>query len=297
LGQYTQLAEEFRVRRDSFWIRQPSWENPHISQEWLDNEREKLFARGEEEVWYREYEAKFVIGGRKSIFPMFDRNRHVRPHNSLMAEIRRDAKRLQWSVIADPGSTPKFGVLFVAYNPHSKKIYVLDEIYEGDQYNTSVQKIYPRITFICEQLYPNSSIIDEWVKIYDEAATWFTNEVMNYYGVYFSPTHKHLHKKDAGLSLIKDQLLHDVMCISDRCVNLCTEMENYVSDGKGNLPKSGDHLIDCLRYGNAALNITPEDTLNSLKQKNDEERTRYNLKDELNNLTSDTDWTLFPKWW
>lgn len=294
--QYTTMADECRVRQDSFFIRQPSWENPHIDKQWLASEKEKLHARGEEEVWYREYEAKFVLGGARSVFPMFDRERHIRPHGEIMREIGRDLSRLLWAVVADPGSTTVFGVLFMVWHPYTKKLYILDEMYESDQINTSIRVMYPKIESICGLLYPNSSIDDDWTKTYDEAAAWFSTEVMQQYGVYFSPTQKHLHKKDFGLSQIKDQLLHDIVVISDRCAHLCEEIENYVTGPDGKFPKNGDHLIDCWRYGNASLHFDVGEVLSARKQEGDERRF-FSLHDEVREMNNPDDWVAYPNWW
>ena len=63
-------------------------------------------------------------------------------------------------------------------------------------------------------------------------------------------------RKEAGLSLIKDQMLENLAMISDRCKNLIWEVENYIKDKNGNIPKKADHLIDCWRYGNAAAGLS-----------------------------------------
>jgi hypothetical protein len=93
----------------------------------------------------------------------------------------------------------------------------------------------------------------EWLQGYDEAASWFAQEAAATYDEHFSPTCKAQNKKDNGLSLIKDQLLNGRVLISDRCDKLAWEVENYVKDKNGRIPKVNDHLIDCWRYTNAAL--------------------------------------------
>jgi hypothetical protein len=141
------------------------------------------------------------------------------------------------------------------------------------------------------ELFPHSSVEDDWCKVYDEAAAWFSTEVMHQYGIYFMPTAKHMNKKDHGLSLIKDQLIHGLVSISDRCVKLNWEMQNYIKDSKGNIPKKNDHLIDCWRYLNAAANYNMIEVLETLKQKNDDDRRYYSMEDDYKSLKKHDDWT------
>jgi hypothetical protein len=77
----------------------------------------------------------------------------------------------------------------------------------------------------------------------------------------WSPTFKAHSKKEEGLSLIKDQLLKQKVVVSDRCEKLAWEVENYLKDKNGKVPKGNDHLIDCWRYANAYCGVTflPED--------------------------------------
>jgi len=74
------------------------------------------------------------------------------------------------------------------------------------------------------------------------------NEVFDQFGVPFSPTRKRDSNKEEGISLIKDMLIKNKVYISSRCTNLFAEMEGYVKDKQGKIPKKNDHLIDCFRY-------------------------------------------------
>ena len=96
--------------------------------------------------------------------------------------------------------------------------------------------------------------VEDWYKVYDEAAAWFATELMGQFGDYFMPTAKHLHKKENGLSLCKDQMIYNTITFTDRMVKLKWELQNYVRTDKGDIPKKNDHLIDCWRYLNAAAN-------------------------------------------
>ena len=89
------------------------------------------------------------------------------------------------------------------------------------------------------------------------------------------PTQKHLNKKEHGLSLIKDLLIHDMVVISDRCEDLIKEMEKYAKDDKGMIPKKDDHLIDCFRYLLGAANYDMVEVLERKRQENEDLRGRF----------------------
>ena len=289
--QYIDVADQARQREDMVHIEASSYDNPHIPRDEIDREIEILKQRGEFDVIEREYYGKIVTGGSAAIFPMLDRTRHVRSHNDIIREIKRDIKKLEWYCIVDPGSTTCFAALICAINPYTRKLYILDEIYETDQQHTSVRSIYPRLDQKMAEMYPLGEVDEDWVKCYDEAAAWFATEVLHQYGINFFPTQKHLHKKEHGLSLIKDIMLHNLVDISDRCIKLFWEMENYAKDDKGNIPKKNDHLIDCFRYLVAAANYNMIEVLEIIKQRNDMARRGYSLREDYDAFEPEQDWT------
>lgn len=250
--QYTEIAEEFAEDPNKAWFTMPTDMNPHIDKGWLANEKKILLRRGDDDVWEREYMAKFIRGGRSSIFPMLS-NDHKVEHQKIVDGIYRDRGKLKWYCIADPGTTTCFGVLFAAINPFTKEIYILDEIYETDQKKTSVRLVGSQIIEKKEELHHDSG---DWFNGRDLAASWFENEMLDLADLkglepndhVFVGIDKRANAKDQHLSIIKDALLDKKLIISDRCVKLFWEMENYVLDDKGKIPKENDHLIDCLRY-------------------------------------------------
>lgn len=225
--------------------------------------------RGEEDTVQREYYSRIVPGGSRAIFPMLREDLHIFPHEQLLSEISKDLSRLEWYCVADPGSTTCFAGLTIALNPYTKVVYVLDELYEKDQSMTSTRMIYPRLESSMKTYYPSGDIIDDWYKCYDEAAAWFANEVMQQYGVYFSPTAKHINKKEEGLSLIKDQLIHNLVKISSNCIHLFKEMQEYAKDDNGNIPKKNDHLVDCFRYFNGMSHYNMHEVLDAIRLRSD----------------------------
>lgn len=241
---FVTLASECLRDPAKAFFRFPTSSNPHIPREWLETKKEELYSKGEGDKWEREYEALFVRGGASTIFPMFDPSKHVRPHGAVMAELARDMRKLDWYLWADPAGASCFAVLFMAINPYSRKVYVLDEIYETSQAEMTVVKIGNRILDKRRELQPKK----EWRQGYDEAETWFHNEMLAHFNEGFEPTSKAKSDKLSGLSLIKDILLTGNLVISDRCKKLKWEMLNYRKDDKGKIRKQNDHAIDCLRY-------------------------------------------------
>lgn len=252
----TELKEQFQKNSQrGAYFNFPSAANPHISHEWLEEEKKALFERGEEDVWYREYEAKFVRSGKNAIFPMFDKKAHVRPYQRLVSGMKKDMHKMQFYVIADPGSTSVFAVLVGAFNPFTREMFLLDEIYETNQSLTSTSLIHKRIDLITAQ-YPGAT---NWTYVYDEAAAWFRTEASNLeVSKSWTPTNKVAMKRDTrtlepwGLSIIKDALLRNKWYIADSCTKLIWEMENYHRTynraGDVKVLKRDDHLIDCERY-------------------------------------------------
>ena len=258
-NQFTEVAEQIKNDPDGAYFNFKSEDNPHVCRDFLEKTRTRLFNMGDSDVWFREYEAKRVVGGKSHIIPTFDRKKNVRPHDKIMAELIRDMPRMEWMTIGDPGTVTVFGVLFMAVNKYSKKVYILDEIYETEQKETSSSRIYPRIKRKQHNLVGDHKI--DWLQIVDCAAAWFSNEIMSTFGEYWQSSDKTSVKKDQGISLIKDQCWRGLVEISDRCEKLIWELENYIKDKNGNIPKINDHLIDCWRYGNteSGLDLMPDE--------------------------------------
>jgi hypothetical protein len=248
--EFTELCEEFKrdPKKRYFWA--PSEANPHIMKDWLDRKKAELIAKGEDDVWEREYMARFVKGGKRSIFPMFRKELFMRTHSEIMGYLSKDLHKLNWHLVADPGTITRFGALFIALNPYSQTIYVLDEIYESQPENTSVMKIWPLMrSKQLDLLSFRDNYEDRWQYTCDEAESWFINELNSRFNIYFAPTQKAYNDKEAGLSFMKDIFLKKKLIISDRCPNFISELEGYLKTDKGQIPKMNDHLIDCLAEG------------------------------------------------
>lgn len=164
----------------------------------------------------------------------------------------------------------------------------MDCIYEKSQANTSVMRIFPTILQRIEDIYPGSDILDTWFRVIDEAAAWACTELLNQYGVFFHPTQKTKNKKEDGVSLIKDIMLQNMVVMSDKLEPLFYEMENYISDEIGRIPKKNDHLIDCFRY---LLGHANYDVNQLYEAKRTEARRSMTLEQDLKLERMQEDWT------
>lgn len=253
----------------------PSWVNDKCPGliKWMMEEKEELYAAGEEDVWKREYGAEFVESSIVSIFPqpyVYDEAKLVRPRAEFLPEIYKYASDYEWYAVADPSSTTCFGVLFIAFHPAKQMIYVIDEIYEKLQQNMSVQAMWPRIYDTCRAIYPR---FETWNVIYDEAAAWFFNEVManfdpdsngqtkaptSFFNAIITSLKKSMNKED-GIGLLKDTFRNCQVVIAQECEALRWEIKNYSRDKNGKISKTNDHLLDDLRYLQQHVNFTSVD--------------------------------------
>jgi hypothetical protein len=255
---FTEMAEAVRQDPDGFYIEAPSTEGPIYSRPRgraeLEKIKQRCIARGDMAYYMREYEAKFVLGGSGSVFPMWNRSKHTVKANDLREILRRDGGKMQWFAITDPGTTTCHATLIACLNPYTLQWYILDEIYEKNPIETTTRRIWPRIENLMRKWNPNAPIVDNtWYKGYDEAAAWFAMEVLDSFGnITLTPTNKKLADKENGLSLIKDQMLEGKLFVNEECTNFVWEIERYVKDKNGQIPKKNDHLIDIMRYLNSA---------------------------------------------
>lgn len=243
--QFLEVASEFKKNENKHFYHGPTSANPYIGEKWLKAKELEYIQKGEEDAWQREYLAEYVPGGISKVFSGLSRD-HVVPHEQLVEQTLRDHRKLSWHTTADPAGSSVFAVLFSAIHPYKKEVYVFDELYIEDQSSMSVGQVGPLILEKKRELDQYSRF--DWIQTYDEAESWFYNEMHSQFNEFFQPTRKAMNKKEHGISLIKD-LLHDKkVLISDRCVKLFWEMDNYYRDKNGKLPKLRDHLIDCFRY-------------------------------------------------
>ena len=255
---YVKLLNDTRSDPDWSNIHGTSWENPYINNEynpraahaWLAREKKKYYERGDRERWEREYEANLVFGGKSRVLPNVSRQKHVKPKQHIDELLKLHGGSLEWYCLLDPGTTTCFAGLLIAYQPYTSQVFLLEEIYEKDQFRTSVDYIWPQVRQKMEVYKEKHRVsFDKWKIFYDDAAAWFGNEVSSRYETYCQPAGKFAQDKELGISIIKDLARQENgLFISTRCDNFMWEVENYVRGDDGRIPKKNDHLIDCLRY-------------------------------------------------
>lgn len=246
----------------------PSEVNPVNDKVELAKKRRRLIESGNEVIWYREYEGKLVFGGQDAVFPKWNPTAHVRRHQVVMSYVESDKYKLRWYTIFDPGTTSCFAILFVAYNPYTQQVFVLDEIYEKDRARTDSKQMWERALKKEKELFPNAPP-RTWRRFYDEAAAWFYREVCaNNRGqmISLAPTKKQHSTKDDTVSQAKVLMNEpNAFTVSDRCYWFRWEIESYVTDEEGRLPDANDHLLDDFFYFLQLSNWAPieraEDTL------------------------------------
>lgn len=251
---YVELME--LAKRSPHWkfFHAPTSANPHISREWLRRKKEEMVDSGDEEGWLRSYEGIYVKGGKKHIFPQFLKYKPKPLPDLLPKDINK------WWLVThfDPASTSVFGVLFSLYNPHNKRLILVDEVYEGVMENMTTRGIWSQVT----------PIVKKWEKMgvrkfeygYDEAAAWFANETADYMAqlkyrpdekppdAWLQATQKHEFGVESGIGLVRDVFSHRQIEIADHLEKTIWELENYIKDDKGRIPKKNDHQINNLQY-------------------------------------------------
>lgn len=288
---YQQVAETKGLRSKYIYVNQPTHTNPHIPKPWLNEEREALIAMGMEDVWQREYEAKRVTGAGKRIIGTFSRERHVKAHDWIMKEkIEKHHEELIWLDVVDPAVSSVFAGLVMAINPYSKEVFWLDEHYSKEDSENTSHIVWPILEAKENELYPEDLNVDpeRFQRVYDEAETWFAQEVTNDFGVTFNPTEKVRNPKEFGISLLRSVFRYDKGYVSDRCKWLIWELENWRKDKFGAVPDRNNHTIDCSRYGLHAADyfLSPEEIKAPVKLHPREDRRliRIELEQEIAEL-------------
>lgn len=240
---------------DLAYIELPTEVNPTVDKDWLMKEKARLYRVGKEKVWLREYMGELHFDTEGAVFPTFSRESHVRPRSYLRNIIGNDANKWEWWAIYDPGTVTVFAALFMALNRETSQVLLLDEIYEKDRRLTNARNIWETGLHKKRAFFPHP---DRWNDLYDEAASWFANEIQSLFNVGIMPTAKQTLQRRfdegrPGESLINSVLLgENKLFVAEECTNFLSEMEGYVTrvgrNGELIYPKKNDHLIDCLFY-------------------------------------------------
>lgn len=248
-----------------------TWDNPIMNQplqkKAIASEIKKLELVGDLAAIEREYYSRRSKVSTRNIFPMFDTAVHVKPHEEIISKLKPDWNLLEkWSVL-DPAAKSTFGGLYIMYHPMTKRIIVLDEIYEKNQMETVLSKLGQRIINTMRKLAPKADISHGWHKLMDNAAARERLELADRFPeLSYGVTLKTIKAKQDGVDLIKDLLLNNIIYISDKCHHLIWEIQRYHLNDSGKLVKKDDHLIDCLRYFLVGAGYSPNVIMEAKKE-------------------------------
>lgn len=239
--EYESMAENAQNSEGAAYFEATIWDNPINLQEnnkkIIEEEIQRLRDSGQEDVVQREYFSKIVPGGSRSVFPTFNREKHVISHSLIMERIKAHADQFDFYNIIDPAGRGIFGGIFAAINRKTKHIFILDEIYEKDRILSVVSNMIPHIMGKMVELNPNLKPAN-WIKLCDEHETLYIAEIYNSYGLVYGTTDKNNNKKEGGLSILRDAFLLDRIYLSDRCINAAKEIEEYAYNEFGEIPKN-----------------------------------------------------------
>lgn len=224
------------------YLQFPSEVNPSMDKGELEKTRIALIEQGDEAIWKREYLGEDCIGGSEMVFILWRREDHLRPHRLIMERLSLQRNECRFATVFDPGTTSTFAALFLAFNPYTSTLYILDEIYEKDRKKMDTASIWRLARAKELELAPKA----EWARVADEAAAWFRREMIANFNIVVRPSRKQKNKKDMNISTLKSLMaVPDAFQVSERCKNFVHEIENYVTDDEGKLPNINDHLMDC----------------------------------------------------
>lgn len=255
---YWNLEQEFGLRKDGKVFIMPTHMNPHISKDYLAEEERIARVRGDYPAYQREILAMKVRGGAGAIFPMLElpaweptekkfvgSTKHFRPYAQVVEEIKRSIRDWKFTLLFDPGSVSCFAAILYAQNKYTREVIALDEVYETQIGEMTSRKLFPRGMKLYTDIHWD---VQKLSIVYDNAARWFRDEVLDHFSVAMTPCAKDINQKDDKLNFLKDMLLIDMYSMTDRCHKHAWEMGNYYVDDKGNIPKKNDHTIDLARY-------------------------------------------------
>jgi hypothetical protein len=252
---FWEKVEEAKTSPDWRFYHGTTYDNPYLKKDVIDRERATYEKRGDNDVFLREFMAQYVPGGKRAVFPMLTEG-HIFPYNVLHNRVARNAQQWTYYATLDPGTASCFAVTLHAFNPYKGLLYVMDEVYEQQQAETSIGKLWPRVAAKMRELYVPDFDEAPWHITVDEAATWARNELLDQFHLASFPTSKASSRKADGISLMKDLLRANKLLLSDRCIATRKEMASYMLDKNGYFVKKNDHAIDTIRYTLTAANFT-----------------------------------------
>jgi hypothetical protein len=260
---------------DWVFIHAPTSANPHISKLWLEKMKRQLISMGEYEEWLRSYEAIYVKGGKRTIYPWVLTATKHKLEDILPVDLNK------WRIVValDPAATSIFGVVFAFWNEYTKKLIVFDEIYESDSSLMTSRKIYAAIK---EKLAPWKDKVRGIDWVYDEAAAYFRSEMSEIdQSIWMTPSSKSEFGIEGYINLVRNVMNHGLLQVTENCTKFWFEHENYIKDENNHIPKANDHLINAFQYlcGKLGLNFNEIDEPKTIAK---DERRAYRIEEEIN---------------
>lgn len=272
---FIHYMEHAKKDKNWFYYHAPTSVNPHVSKEFLEQQKSFLEANGMIDVWLAEYEALFTLGGHKSVFPMVPRMPIV-PLNEAWPK---DSNKWSLYVGIDPASTSIFACVFMLFNEFTKKVIVVDEIYEGRPEYCTARKINEAINEKLKVI--SAKGVKSVTYVYDSAARWFRGELNEIdMDKWLVPSDKSKGLQ-GEISCWRGILAHGLFTFTDAAPKLRWEMENYILDGNGRIPDKDDHAWQAGAYALRQMGFDFTETLEP-KQIDTLERRGFALDEEIN---------------
>lgn len=277
---FVDYMEMAKKSPDWKFIHAPTRSNPHISTKWLERKRLEMIAMGMEEDWLREYEAIFVKGGKKTIYPQWLKLKYKRLEEVVPIDLHK------WILVValDPAATSIFGGSIFLHNPFSKKIIVVDEIYESEPSKMTAREINKTIN---EKIKPWKDKVKTVEYIFDEASAYFRNELNEISPEkWLIPSQKHNFGVDGYINLIRAVLNAGLIEVVETCKYTIKEHEEYSKDDNGRIPKANDHIINSFQYGCAALGLNLDELQEPKPIDKEDQRRGFAIDEDLDFNTS-----------
>lgn len=275
---FVDIMEMIKGDPQSFYCHATSYDNIYNDRSFLDKKRAQLLAAGLSDVWDREYMAKYILGGHRSIFPMVAKM----PMVPLESVWPKDSNKWDLYIGFDPASSSVFAVEFFLFNPYQKKVITCGEIYENKPEEMTVGRIKYRVDEIIDRL--RSKGIGSVRMVYDNAARWFANEIndIKECNWWLEPC-----DKSSGLqgeiSCWRGVASLGHITFTDANPKLKWEMDNYIKDAKGRLPDKDDHGWQAGAYALKAMGFDFTETLEPTKKPIEDMPRGYKIEDEFDN--------------
>jgi hypothetical protein len=272
-GLFTSFAHLAQTHPEWRFFHAPSSANPYVSASFLAQEKERLESMGEHETYIREFEAIFVRGSKRSIFPMT-----INTPNPTFAEVKPvDIHKWRIMVTMDPAATSVWAVVFILHNPHTKKSIIFDELYVDEAALMTARSMHGLIE---EKLKPYRGAVKEIEYCFDESAAFARNEFAEVCDWWLIPSRKSQMGIQGYIDLIRTIFLKDLVIMCAEVPKLRWELAQAEKDDNGRIPDKNNHATDALGYGFQALGLDLE--MSPEKVILEESRRAYTMDEEIN---------------